>query len=98
MMWSRHSRRNVPITRSAIAFAFGAWMGVTIAAMPMRPLDEVLAVTAVTVAKQIAGVRSPRCGLDQLSPDPLCCRVLRDIDVDDAPTAMRDEDEGIYRA
>jgi hypothetical protein len=35
-MWSKHSRRIVPITRSATAFAFGAWIGVKIVWMPIR--------------------------------------------------------------
>src|SRR5260370_39034143 len=36
MTWLRHSRRKVPITRSAMALAVGAWMGVAIASIPMR--------------------------------------------------------------
>jgi ABC-type hemin transport system ATPase subunit len=36
--WSRHSRRAVLTQRSAIAFAFGAWIGVRKLAMPRREL------------------------------------------------------------
>ena len=35
---------------------------------------------------------------DDLSPDPLCRRMLCDVDVDDPPAAMRDEDQRVYRA
>ena len=41
--WSRHSRRNVPTRRSAIAFAFGACTGVSV-----RTINRVLAVDQPT--------------------------------------------------
>ena len=58
-------------------------------------LDEVLAVTAVVVANEIPGPCAPRRRFDDLSPDPSCGRVPRDVDVDDTPPAMRDEDQRI---
>ena len=88
------------MTRSAVAFALGARIGVTIVVMPMRValLREVLAVTAVVVANEIPGLCAPGRRFDDLSPDPLCRRMPRDVDVDDAPAVMRDEDQHVYRA
>ena len=48
MTWSRHSRRSVPTSRSAIAFACGVAIGVSTVSMPMprvrtmksRPYDR----------------------------------------------------------
>src|SRR6266511_6042449 len=61
-------------------------------------VNEVLAVTAVVVANEIPGLRAPGRRFDDLSPDPLCRRMLCDVDVDDAPAAMRDEDQRVYPA
>src|SRR6266511_2165490 len=61
-------------------------------------LNEVLAITAVVVANEIPGLCAPGRRFDDLSPDPLCGRMPRDIDVDDAPAAMCDEDQRVYRA
>src|SRR6266571_8395912 len=61
-------------------------------------LNEVLAVTAVVVANEIPGLCAPGRRCDDLSPDPLCRRMPRAVDVDDAPATMRDEDQRIYRA
>ena len=36
MTWSRHSRLSVPMTRSAMALAFGACTGVRIVSIPSR--------------------------------------------------------------
>jgi hypothetical protein len=35
IMWSKHSRRSVPITRSTMALAFGARTGVSTAWIPI---------------------------------------------------------------
>src|SRR6266511_2826554 len=61
-------------------------------------LNEVLAVTAVVVANEIPGLYAPGRPCDDLLPDPLCRRMPRDVDVDDPPAAMRDEDQRVYRA
>src|SRR5688572_12884952 len=61
-------------------------------------LNEVLAITTVVVANEIPGLCAPGRRFDDLSPDPLRRRVPRDVDVDDAPAAMRDEDQSVYRA
>ena len=52
--WSRLSRRRVPITRSAMAFAFGAWIGVATESTPMRrALTKVATVDGIAIAKQM---------------------------------------------
>jgi len=60
-------------------------------------VNEVLAITAVVVANEIPGLCAPGCPFDNLSPDPLCRRMPRDVDVADAPAAMRDEDQHVCR-
>src|SRR6266545_7138660 len=61
-------------------------------------LNEVLAITAVVVANEIPGLYAPGRPCDDLLPDPLCGRMRCDVDVDDPPAAMRDEDQRVYRA
>jgi hypothetical protein len=56
-------------------------------------LQEVGAVTAIVVANEIPGLCAPGRRFDDLSPDPLCHRMPRDVGVDDAPAAMRDDDQ-----
>src|SRR6266545_7499581 len=53
-------------------------------------VNEVRAITAVVVANEIPGLCVPGRPCDLL-PDPLCGRMRCDVDVDDAPAAMRDE-------
>ena len=60
-------------------------------------LDEVLAVTAVMIANEVARRCSPRRGLDNLLPDPLSCRVLGDVHVEDSSASVGDEDDRIER-
>jgi hypothetical protein len=88
------------MTRSATAFALGARIGVTIRRDPdaRSAVNKLRAITMVVVANEISGPCATGRRCDDLSPDPPSRRVPRDVDVDDTPSAMRDEDQRIYRA
>ena len=57
--------------------------------------DERVAVTAVAVADEVAWLLTPRRGRDQLAPDPLGGRMRGDVQMDDPPPVMRNEEEDV---
>jgi hypothetical protein len=57
--------------------------------------DERVAVAAVAVADEVARLLTPRRRRDQLAPDPLGGRVRGDVQMDDPPPLMRNEEEDI---
>src|SRR5688500_8632445 len=60
MTWSRHSRRRVPITRSAMAFARGSHRGEPrVDTEAVGPGWEVAAVDAVTVTDEVVRGQTP---------------------------------------
>ena len=100
MTWSRHSRLSVPMTRSAMALAFGARTGVRIVSIPIRRArcDEVSAIATVAVSDEEPWLLTPGGRLDHLPPDPGRDRVLRDVPVPDAAPVVVDHDEHVERA
>jgi hypothetical protein len=87
------------MTRSAMALAFGAWMGVEIASIPIRPsaLSELAAIDGIPIAEQMAGFLVPGRGLDELPPHPGCGRVGRHVDMHELAPAVGDEHQHMQR-
>jgi hypothetical protein len=89
-MWSTHSRRIVPISRSATPFCQGEAGVVGLSRMPMaRTID------AIPVADEVSWDIIPRKSLGYLTRNPLRCWVCCDIDPDQLSAVKADDDEGI---
>src|SRR2546425_5236461 len=96
--WSKHSRRRVPTSRSATAFARGAHgREHRLDAEPSRTLDELATVDGVPVADQVRGRATPRRRVDQLTPDPGGGRLRRDGEVLELAPGVRDEEQDVER-
>src|SRR5262252_8490083 len=95
IMWSKHSRRIEPISRSTNGFCQGLAGAETTSVMPhvRHSPVEALPVDAVTIAMQPFRHGVVRKGLDDLLSRPRRGRMLSDIEVHDAPTAMRQHDQ-----
>ena len=78
MTWSRHSRRSVPIARSAMAFALGARTGVSTVSIPMQPIPRgsSLAALSAWLQREVDRLAAPRvrqrfaAQLPVLRPEP----------------------------
>jgi hypothetical protein len=98
MRWSRHSRRSVPMTRSAIAFHAAterAWRWRRCQALGSPA--EVAPVDRIAIAQQMARLAAPGRRLDQLSPDPGRRRVRRHVDMQQLAPAMGNRHEHVHR-
>jgi hypothetical protein len=60
--------------------------------------DERAAVAAVAVVDEVARLLTPRRRRDQLAPDPLGGRMRGDVQMDDPPPVMRNEEEDVQGA
>ena len=97
MRWSRHSRRMEPITRSAIAFAFGARTGVKTVVIPIAAAlaTKSPAVSPIAVADQEAGMRIPRRGRQDLPPHPRGVGMPGDVPVHNAAAIVADHEKDV---
>jgi hypothetical protein len=99
IMWSRRSRRSVPMTPSKTAFARGAPMGVAMLSIPTRrgTPPEVTAIDGIPIMQQVPRLVAPRRGLDDLAPDPSSGRVARHVDMYQLAPTMRNEHQHVQR-
>src|SRR3979490_1359991 len=96
MMWSRHSRRIDPISRSAKPFCQGE-AGAVLSRMPMARNRRVttLPIDPIPIADEVTRSFIPRKCLRYLTCNPFCRRICCDVDPDQVSAAEPDDDEGI---
>src|ERR1700674_175550 len=97
MVWSRQSRRMLPIRRSTYGFCQGLRGALRTCSMPYT-LDaslKALAVDRIAIPQQIPRSGIPREGLDDLLGRPLRSRICGDVEMDNpAPvTCQHEHDE-----
>src|SRR6202008_3703935 len=98
MMWSTHSRRIDPISRSAKAFCQGDAGVMGLSRMPMarnRRMTTLPYIDPVPIADQVAGGFIPRECLCDLARNPFGRRIYGDVDPDQVPAVEPDDDQGI---
>src|SRR3984957_6140319 len=97
MMWSKHSRRIDPISRSAKPFCQGEAGAVGLSRMPMARNRRVttLRIDPVAIADEVVRSFIPRKCLRYLTSNPFCRRICCDVDPDQVPAVQPDDDEGI---
>ena len=97
IMWSRHSRRRVPITRSTYARCQGERGADSTGSMPMSRtwLGEAIAEDPVTISQKIARGCVPRECLAELLGSPFGSVVGRDTKVQDPAALMSQHQEDI---
>src|ERR1700733_13906860 len=97
MMWSKHSRRIDPISRSATPFLPGRGWCDRLVPDPhgAQSASDDAAIDPVAIADE--GVRSliPGKGFRDLTCNPFGRRVCCDVDPDQVPAVEPDDDEGI---
>jgi hypothetical protein len=77
MMWSTHSRRIDPISRSAKPFCQGEAGAVGLSRMPMaQSAGDDRAIDLIPIADQVFWGIIPRQGLGDLTRNPFRCRVF----------------------
>src|ERR1700749_5118045 len=93
MIWSKHSRRTDPISRSAKPFCQGEAGAIGLARMQSACDDR--NVDAITVPDHVARSLIPRKCFSYLACNPfgrgMCC----DVDPDEVSPVEPDDDEGI---
>src|ERR1700722_16129948 len=97
MMWSTHSRRIDPISRSAKPFCQGEAGAVGLSRTPngAQSACDDGAVDTISVSDHVTRSPIPRKGLGFLTCNPLRVRVGCDVDPDEVPTIEPHDDEGI---
>src|SRR4030088_41810 len=100
MMWSRHSRRIAPISRSAKPFCQGEAGAVGLSRMPMARNRRVTAAPsdAIPIADEVFWGIIPRKRLGHLTRNPIRGRVCSDIDPDEVSAVEADDHEGVEQA
>src|SRR3984893_2231026 len=97
MMWSTHSRRIDPISRSAKPFCQGEAGAVGLSRMPMARNRRVttLAIDPVAIADEVVRSLIPGKRLRYLTRNPFRRRICCDVDPDEVSAVEPDNDEGI---
>ena len=96
-MWSTHSRRIDPISRSAKPFCHGeaGAVGLSPDAHGPQSTRENAAIDPVAIADEVPRSLIPRKRLRYLTSNPFCRRVGCDVDPDEVSAVQPDDDEGI---
>jgi hypothetical protein len=96
-MWSTHSRRIDPISRSAKPFCQGEAGAVGLSRMPMaaQSARDDAAIEPVAIADEVVRSLIPGKCLRYLTCNPFCRRICCDVDPDEASAVEPDNDEGI---
>src|SRR4030081_2727732 len=99
MMWSKHSRRIDPISRSAKQFCQGEAGAIGLSRMPMARSRRVttVPVDSISISDHIARSAIPRKSLGDLTCNPLRRRVGCDADPDEISAIKPDDDEAIQQ-
>src|SRR6266853_4606748 len=92
MMWSKHSRRIDPISRSAKLFCQGEAGAAGLSRMPMARSRRV---TTVPIADEVVRSLIPGKGLRDLTCNPFSRRICCDVGPDEVSAVEPDDDEGI---
>ena len=89
----------VPMARSTTALAFGGAEGSNDRDHSQAPqsLVEVSAETGIAIADDKTRLMTPRCGSDELAPDPGGGGMARHVPMLDAPASVIDENEAVER-
>src|SRR6478609_2588829 len=97
MMWSTHSRRIDPISRSAKPFCQGeaGCSGLVPDAHSAQSACDDRAIDLIPIADEVFWGIIPREGLRYLTRNPLRCRVCCDVDPDEVSAVYPTDDEGI---
>src|SRR6266566_3803494 len=97
MMWSTHSRRIDPISRSTKPFCQGEAGAVGLSRMPMARNRRVttLPLDPIPIADEVTRSLIPRKCLRYLTCNPFCCRICCDVDPGQVSAVEPDDDEGI---
>ena len=96
-MWSRHSRRIDPISRSAKPFCQGEAGAIGLSRMPMARNRRVTtaAIDPVAIADEVVRSLIPRKCFRYLTCNPFSGRICCDVDPDEVSAFEPDDDEGI---
>src|SRR5258707_11138268 len=95
-MWSTHSRRIDPISRSTKPFCQGEAGAVGLSRMRMaRNRRDDAAIDPVAIADEVVRSLIPRKRLRYLTCNPFCRRICCDVDPDEVSAVEPDNDEGI---
>src|SRR5216683_8127696 len=99
MMWSKHSRRIDPISRSAKLFCQGeaAAIGLSRITHGTQSARDDSAVDSISISDHIARSAIPRKSLGDLTCNPLRRRVGCDADPDEISAIKPDDDEAIQQ-
>src|ERR1700688_842286 len=97
MMWSTHSRRIDPISRSAKPFCQGEAGAVGLSRMPMARNRRVttLPLDPVAIADEVVRSLIPGKRLRYLTCNPFGRGICCDVDPDEVSAVEPDDDEGI---
>jgi hypothetical protein len=95
-MWSRHSRRIDPISRSAKPFCQGEADAIGLSRMPMaRNRRDDGAVDPIAISDHVSRGHVPRKSLGDLTCNPLRRRVGCDVNPNEISTIQPHDDERI---
>src|SRR5216683_8409851 len=93
MMWSTHSRRIDPISRSTTPFCQGEAGAVGLSRIPMARNNA--AIDPIPIADEVVRSLVPRKCLRYLTRNPFGRRICCDVGPDEVSAAEPDDDEGI---
>src|SRR5712672_2463340 len=96
MMWSTHSRRIDPISRSAQPFCQGEAGAVGLSdALGAQSARDDAAIDSVAIADEVVRRLIPRKRLRYLTCNPFCRRICCDVDPDQISAVEPDDDKGM---
>src|SRR5215831_10761026 len=95
IIWSRHSRRIVPISLSTYPFCHGEPAAMGLSRMPMARNRRGSAVDPIPIADQVAWDLIPGECFRQLLRDPFCRRVRGYIEPDKLSPSQLDNDQNV---
>src|SRR3954452_19752997 len=100
MIWSMISRRQLPIHLSAVPFCHGARMLVRFAFNSGRLSEgnDVAIENGIVIQDGVAIWSRLRKGFAELLHDPICRRMLRDVEVQDPTAFVLDDEETVQHA
>ena len=100
MIWSSNSRRTLPTQRSAVPFCQGLRMLVRIGlrALDFRKCEHLISELGVMVKQDVSIGHWQRECFAQLLHDPIACWMERNIEVQNAPATMFDNEEAVQSA
>src|SRR5713101_5306849 len=95
MMWSTHSRRIDPISRSAKPFCQGEAGRLVPDAHGAKSACDNAPIDPIPIADEVVRSLIPGKGLCYLTGNPFCRRICSDVGPDALSAAEPDDDEGI---